>query len=149
MNVILFEPQIPQNTGTIARTCSVTGSGLTLVRPLGFSTTSRQLKRAGLDYWQDLSVRELDDLMAYLETSPHSFFFFSSKASLCYTQCSYPPEAELIFGSETSGLPDLFRQKWPERFYRIPMKEGQRCLNLACSVAIVLYEALRQQQFFK
>jgi len=144
MKVILFHPQIPQNTGNIARTCAVTGASLVLVRPLGFSTASRHLKRAGLDYWNDIQVEEIDDLMLYLQESAAPFFFFSSKASRLYTEIKYTPDTQLIFGSETSGLDDSLWQKWPDRFYRIPMKPGARCLNLSCSTAVVLYEGLRQ-----
>ncbi len=141
MKIVLVRPQIPQNTGNIARTCSVTDMELLLVRPLGFSTASRHLKRAGLDYWDDLRVEETDDLEPHLSGS---FFFFSSKATQCYTSAPYTEESLLIFGSEESGLPPEFFQRWPDRFYRIPMKPGARCLNLACSAAVVLYEALRQ-----
>ncbi len=147
MKVVLFQPQIPQNTGNIARTCAVTGSDLILVRPLGFSTSSRHLKRAGLDYWKEVSVRELDDLALYLESSPHPFFFFSSKASACYTEAPFSLDSTLIFGSETAGLPEVFWERWPHQFYRIPMQSSSRCLNLSCSVAIVLYEAWRQHGF--
>ncbi len=147
MKIILFQPQIPQNTGTIARTCSVTGSQLLLVHPLGFSTASRHLKRAGLDYWNDLNVKEMDDLDTYLKETTHPFFFFSSKATQCYTTAPYSEESQLIFGSEESGLPERFHTQWPEHFYRIPMKASSRCLNLACSSAIVLYEAMRQTSF--
>lgn len=147
MKIILFQPQIPQNTGNIARTCAVTGSELILVRPLGFSTASRHLKRAGLDYWSDVNVQEIDDLMAYLENSKDPFCFFSSKASQLYSDASYSTDHQLIFGSETAGLADEFWKKWPERFYRIPMQKSSRCLNLSCSVAIALFEALRQTKF--
>ncbi|MBF8263741.1 MAG: hypothetical protein HW387_1406 [Parachlamydiales bacterium] len=144
MKVILYQPQIPQNTGNIARTCAVTGSELILVRPLGFSTASRHLKRAGLDYWKDTSVLEIDDLEAYLETTKNPFCFFSSIAPSLYTQANYRPGHQLIFGSETNGLPEMFWKKWPEHFYRIPMRPGARCLNLSCSVSIAVYEAYRQ-----
>lgn len=144
MKIVLYQPQIPQNTGNIARTCSATASGLVLVRPLGFSTQNRHLKRAGLDYWDGVNVEEIDDLPSYLETKP--FYFFSSKAEKLYTEVNYPVDALLIFGSETSGLPSQFWQSWPDRFLRIPMVPTARCLNLACSVSIVLYEALRQYQ---
>lgn len=147
MKIILYQPQIPQNTGNIARTCSVTGSELILVRPLGFSTQNRWLKRAGLDYWEGVKIEEIDDLSLYLEKSSAPFFFFSSKAKQIYTKGSYQPNAILIFGSETSGLPFLFWEKYPERFYTIPMVPNSRCLNLASSAAVVLYEALRQTQF--
>lgn len=147
MKLILFQPQIPQNTGNIVRTCSVTGSSLTLVRPLGFSVTDRWLKRAGLDYWEGVDVSFLDDLTTYLQTTTHQFYFFSSKAEKVYSDIQYGPEDILIFGSETSGLPDHFVDKWPDRFATIPMIPHSRCLNLATSVGIVLYEAWRQQNF--
>lgn len=148
IKIILFQPQIPQNTGNIVRTCSTTGTDLLLVRPLGFSTNSRHLKRAGLDYWEGATVEEIDDLKAYLEKTNAPFFFFSSHAKKVYTECNYSSESILIFGSETSGLPAHYLEKWPEKFYTIPMMEGARCLNLATSAGIVLYEALRQNQFF-
>ncbi|HSX11090.1 MAG TPA: tRNA (cytidine(34)-2'-O)-methyltransferase [Chlamydiales bacterium] len=146
MKIILFQPQIPQNTGNIVRTCSATRSGLVLVRPLGFSTQSRHLKRAGLDYWEGVDVEEIDDLDAYLETS-RSFFFFSSKSKRLYTDANYEASSLLIFGSETAGLPPKYGEKWGDRFFTIPMAPEARCLNLANSAAIVLYEALRQTQF--
>lgn len=144
MKVILFQPQIPQNTGNVVRTCSVTGSGLVLVGPLGFKINDRWLKRAGLDYWEGVEVEVIEDLEAYLQNAPGSFYFFSSKAKKFYTEVQYRPEDYLIFGSETTGLPEHFFSKWPERFVRIPMIEGARCLNLATSVGIGVYEALRQ-----
>lgn len=147
MKVLLFQPQIPQNTGNIVRTCAVTGSDLILVKPLGFSTSSRMLKRAGLDYWEGVSVTFLDDLYTYLESLSSDFYFFSSRGKKLYTEISYENDAHLIFGSETAGLPDLFWKKWPEKFYTIPMKTGARCLNLANAASIVLYEAWRQKQF--
>ncbi len=147
MKLILFQPQIPQNTGNIVRTCSVTGASLILVPPLGFSTQSRHLKRAGLDYWEGVDVTEIDDLDSFLTTTFHPFFFFSSHAQKSYTEAPYTADSLLIFGSETNGLPPLFWEKWPDRFYQIPMRENTRCLNLASSAAIVLYEALRQTHF--
>lgn len=140
MKIVLYQPQIPQNTGNIARTCAATGAGLVLVRPLGFSTNSRWLKRAGLDYWDGVNVEEIDDLEAILGTS---FFFFSSKATKLYTEAPYTPDSLLIFGSETSGLPESLWGKYPDRFYTIPMVEGTRCLNLSNCAAVVIYEALR------
>ncbi len=148
MKIILFQPQIPQNTGNIVRTCSATQTGLVLVRPFGFSTQNRWLKRAGLDYWEGVDLEEIDDLESYLEKTDRSFFFFSSKCAQQYTEAPYDSQSLLIFGSETSGLPPRFIQRWPDRFYTIPMVENTRCLNLATSAAIVLYEALRQTQFF-
>ncbi len=147
MKIILFQPQIPQNTGNIVRTCSVTQTGLILVRPLGFSTQNRWLKRAGLDYWEGAQVEEIDDLATYLEATRHPFYFFSSKTSRPYTEATYTPETQLIFGSETAGLPDLYWERWPDRFFTIPMVPNTRCLNLATSAAIVLYEGLRQNHF--
>lgn len=147
MKIVLFQPQIPQNTGNIVRTCAATGSDLILVRPLGFSTSSRQLKRAGLDYWEGVNVSFLDDLACYLQETSSPFYFFSSHATQVYTDASYEPDAHLIFGSETGGLPAFFHETWPDRFYTIPIKTTTRCLNLANSVAVVLYEGLRQQNF--
>lgn len=147
MNVILFEPQIPQNAGNIVRTCAVTGSSLYLVKPLGFSVTSKALKRAGLDYWEGVNVNLIDDLEAFLDTCEGRFFFYSSKATYCYTDVAHEPGDFLIFGSETAGLPASFWEKWSEKFYTIPKRSGTRCLNLANAVSIVLYEAWRQQGF--
>lgn len=149
MKIILFQPQIPQNTGNIVRTCSATGASLLLVRPLGFSTASRHLKRAGLDYWSGVDVQEIDDLFEYLTTQEHPFFFYSSKAANPYTEAPYTKASLLIFGSETTGLPPLYFEKWEDRFYTIPMRKQARCLNLANSAAIVTYEALRQTDSFR
>lgn len=145
MKVILYQPQIPQNTGNVVRTCSVTGSGLVLVGPLGFSLSDRWLKRAGLDYWEGVQVEVIEDLVAYLENSSHSFYFFSSKAERLYTEVTYEPDSYLIFGSETAGLPPELFERWKDRFVKIPMLSGARCLNLATSVGIGVYEALRQK----
>lgn len=147
MKVILYQPQIPQNTGNIVRTCAVTGLSLALVQPLGFSVSDRQLKRAGLDYWDGVTVELMDNLETYLENCSLSFYFFSSKAKAIYTEIKYQPDDILIFGSETHGLPDAFFSKWPDRFVKIPMISGVRCLNLATSVGIGVYEACRQQNF--
>lgn len=147
MKVILYQPQIPQNAGNIVRTCAVTGSSLVMVKPLGFSTSDRWLKRAGLDYWEGVDVSFIDDLNSYLEAVKNPFFFFSSKARQLYTSVSYPSDSLLIFGSETTGLPSLFHEKWPDRFVTLPMMQGARCLNLATSSGIALYEAWRQQGF--
>lgn len=145
--VILYEPQIPQNTGNVVRTCSVTGSDLILVGTLGFSINDRWLKRAGLDYWEGVNVSHIESLEALLEETSSNFYFFSSKAQQLYTDISYKTNDLLIFGSETSGLPLKFQERWPEKFATIPMKPGVRCLNLATSVGIVTYEAWRQQHF--
>lgn len=147
MKIILFQPQIPQNTGNLVRTCFATNTSLVLVRPLGFSTTSRHLKRAGLDYWSDVEIIEIDDLPIYLQDQGKPFFFYSSKASKLYTEAQYSHDSLLIFGSETTGLSKDFIEQWPDHFYTIPMNSNARCLNLANSANIVLYEALRQTHF--
>jgi tRNA (cytidine/uridine-2'-O-)-methyltransferase len=147
VKVVLFQPQIPQNTGNIVRTCSVTGAGLVLVPPFGFSINDRWLKRAGLDYWEGVQVETIDDLDNTLETLSNNFYFFSSKAQRSYTDVKFMPNDWLIFGSETTGLPQHLHTRWPEKFATIPMLPGARCLNLATSVGIVVYEALRQNRF--
>lgn len=150
MKIILVNPQIPQNTGNIVRTCAVTGCELILVRPLGFSITDRWLKRAGLDYWEGVQTSILDSLDCLeelLENSTENFYFFSSKAEKIYTEVCFGSKDCLIFGSETHGLPEKFRQRWPERYCRIPMLPEARCLNLATSVGIITYEAWSQQNF--
>ncbi len=147
MQIILFQPQIPQNTGNIVRTCSVTGTSLVLVCPLGFSTHDRWLKRAGLDYWEGVSVTMIDDLVTYLSEATAPFYFFSSKGKQLYTEVTYSPDAILVFGSETEGLPQTLWDLWPEKFVKIPMKPDSRCLNLATSAGIGLFEAWRQNHF--
>ncbi len=142
MKIVLFRPEIPQNTGNVARTCAATGVGLVLVRPLGFSLTDRQMKRAGLDYWKDVDLEVVDAFLPSAECC-----FFSSKGSRCYTEARYTKHSVLVFGCETEGLPSEWHEQYPEQFYRIPMVPGQRCLNLASSVAVGLYEALRQTKF--
>ncbi len=146
MKIILFNPQIPQNAGNIIRTCYLTNAKFSVVPPLGFSLTKRQLKRAGLDYYKDFEIEIIEDLEKYLEKK-NSFYFFSSKATKNYTEVKYSNNSILIFGSETSGLPDHFHKKYSDRFIKIPMKKNARCLNLSNSVAIGLYEAFRQNNF--
>jgi tRNA (cytidine/uridine-2'-O-)-methyltransferase len=147
MKVILYQPQIPQNTGNVVRTCAVTGCGLILVTPLGFSVNDRWLKRAGLDYWEGVQVDLIDSLEVYLEQTTSNFYFFSSKAQQSYSQVKYQKDDLLIFGSETSGLPKELTDKYPERCVTIPMISGVRCLNLATSVGIGVYGAWQQQNF--
>ena len=147
MKIILFQPQIPQNTGNIVRTCAVTGCQLVLIRPLGFSTSDRWLKRAGLDYWEGVNVEILDDLDALLQQAPRGVHLFSSKATQKYTERTYSNEDWLVFGSETTGLPSLITEKWSQDCVTIPMKKEARCLNLATSVGIGVYEACRQLGF--
>lgn len=139
IRVVLYSPQIPDNTGNIVRTCACTGASLTLVEPIGFHTSDRALKRAGLDYWLGVDVQIVEALEI---NGP--FTLFSSKAERPYTDVVYEADHTLIFGSETEGLPDWMWERWPEHFARIPMREGQRCLNLATSVGIGLYEVIRQ-----
>ncbi|CRX37820.1 tRNA (cytidine(34)-2'-O)-methyltransferase [Estrella lausannensis] len=147
MEVILFQPEIPQNTGNIIRTCSVSGCRLVLVEPIGFSLTDRWLKRAGMDYMEEVSLSRIDDLERYLMEAQKPFTFFSSKADKIYTEFNYSQDHIFIFGSESKGLPGNLFEKWPDRFAKIPMMEGKRCLNLATSVGIAVYEAARQQGF--
>lgn len=147
MTIVLYQPQIPQNTGNIVRTCAVTGYRLILVRPLGFSITDRWLKRAGLDYWEGVDVQVIESLEELLEHTSQPFHFFTSKTKTLYTEKVYSPEDLLIFGSETSGLPADLLARWPERCVTIPMQPGVRCLNLATSVGIGVYESWRQQGF--
>jgi len=148
MNIVLVEPEIPANTGNIARTCAATGVRLHLVRPLGFSTDDKHLKRAGLDYWHLVKVfyyESFDEL--YQANREASFYFTTTKASRWYTAVRYPPGCFLVFGKETAGLPDRILKGFPDRLIRIPLISGARSLNLSNAVAVVLYEALRQQGF--
>jgi tRNA (cytidine/uridine-2'-O-)-methyltransferase len=145
--IVLVNPQIPQNTGNVVRSCHVTGSKLILVAPLGFSTSDRWLKRSGLDYWEGVDIEIIENLEQVLETTESPFYFFSSKASKTYSDIIYKKDDWLIFGSETNGLPDIYYERWPENFVTIPMRAGSRCLNLATSVGIGLYELQRQVNF--
>lgn len=149
MEIVLFQPDIAQNTGNIARTCSVSGTNLTLVRPLGFNMSSRQLKRSGLDYWDTLNLQIIDSLEDYLNSTTSPYYFFSTKADKIYTDIKFNSSSLLIFGSETEGLPIHFHEKYKDLFYTIPMLENRRSLNLSNSCAIVLYEAWRQLRFIK
>lgn len=148
MNIVLFEPEIPQNTGNIARTCAATGSMLHLIKPLGFSLEDKYLKRAGLDYWRMMRYRvyeSMDELLAlYPDADMH---FLTTKAPRCYTEATYGRDDFLVFGRETRGLPESLLTRVYDRCVRIPMVAGARSLNLSNSVAIVLYEALRSQGF--
>jgi tRNA (cytidine/uridine-2'-O-)-methyltransferase len=145
MKVVLFAPDIPQNVGNIARTCAATGTKLVLVRPLSFSVSNKQLKRAGLDYWNAVKIEIVDALQDAIYEEP--IYFFSTKGCKNYADASYEKNSTFIFGSESAGLPNWVHEQWASHFLTIPMREGMRSLNLANSVAIVLYEALRQHQF--
>jgi len=131
MKIVLFEPQIPQNAGNIVRTCSVTGTDLVLVTPLGFKTSDRYLKRAGLDYWDEVKIEFVSDLKSYLEKQEAPFYFFSSKSNAPYSDIQYSEDSILIFGSETSGLPDEYHTKWASQFYTIPMKANKRSFKFS------------------
>ncbi len=147
MKVVLYQPQIPQNCGNIVRTCAVTGCDLILIEPLGFSIHDRWLKRAGLDYWEGVSVTVTNDLLALLQNASGQVHFFSSKATTRYSDVSYEQDDLLIFGSETTGLPSELIDNWGIHYRTIPMLPDKRCLNLATSVGIVVYEAWRQLGF--
>ncbi len=148
MHVVLVEPEIPQNTGNIARTCAATGCTLDLVQPLGFRLEDKYLKRAGLDYWPMVNVRVHASFEDVLRENPNApFFYATTKAPRAYTQAVYPKDAFLVFGRESRGLPENLLQRVYDRCVRIPMAPGARSLNLSNSVAIVVYEALRQQGF--
>ncbi|MHB8158616.1 MAG: tRNA (cytidine(34)-2'-O)-methyltransferase [Desulfocucumaceae bacterium] len=147
MRIVLFEPEIPSNTGNIARTCAVTGAGLHLIRPLGFSIEDKYLKRAGLDYWHLLDVHIHDSYGNLREEYPEGrFLFLSTKGKNIYSDFKYGDNDFLVFGRETAGLPDYILKENSSFTLRIPMKGG-RSINLSNSVALVLYEGLRQQGF--
>lgn len=148
-NVVLVEPEIPQNTGNIVRSCAATGSILHLIGPLGFSIEDKYLKRAGLDYWEEAEVKYYNNLEEFLARHKGGKFYFSTtKAINNYSDVQYEDGCFLVFGKETAGLPEELLKNNKESCIRIPMKEGIRSLNLSNSVAIVLYEALRQRDFF-
>lgn len=148
MHIVLVEPEIPANTGNISRTCAATGAVLHLVRPLGFSTEDKQLKRAGLDYWHLLDVRYHDSLDALWSAHPEGrFFYASTKGGQWYTAIDYQPDDFLVFGKETAGLPRPILERYAQQVVRIPLRSEARSLNLSNAVAIVVYEALRQAGF--
>jgi len=148
LNVVLHEPEIPQNTGNIGRTCVVTGSRLHLIEPLGFQITEQKLKRAGMDYWRELDVRRYRNFEDFLEKNPDAHLYFATTKGRClYTEVSYEPDAYLVFGKESAGIPEEILMRYPERCVRIPMLGEARSLNLSNSVAIMVYEALRQNCF--
>lgn len=150
MHIVLVEPEIPPNTGNIARLCAATGCHLHLVRPLGFSVDDKYLKRAGLDYWYLVDIHYYDSIYEVLEKyQGHKKFFLTTKAHSSYHEAAYEPDSLLIFGPETRGLPEGLLAEYPEDCVRIPMVAEARSLNLSNSVAIVAYEALRQTDGFK
>jgi len=150
INIVLFQPEIPQNTGNIARTCAITGSTLHLIKPLGFSIEDKHLKRAGLDYWNELNIEIHESIQEFFERYPKGDFYFSTtKAAKLYTEINYKDNCFLIFGKETAGLPDFVHEKYRDRRIKIPMLPNfkTRSLNLSNSVAIIVFEALRQINF--
>lgn len=148
MNIVLVEPEIPQNTGNISRTCAATGCHLHLIKPLGFSLADKYLKRAGLDYWSLMTYTVYENFEDFLEKNPGAnCYFASTKAAHSYCEVQYKPDDYLVFGRETKGLPEELLRNNYDRCIRIPMRQEARSLNLSNSVAIVLYEALRQLDF--
>lgn len=148
IHIVLVEPEIPQNTGNIVRTGAATGSAVHLVRPLGFDTSDKMLKRAGLDYWKDCEIHYWDNFEQLRSAYPAGrFYFFSTKARQSHCSPKYPDEVFLVFGKETKGLPEQLIHDNYERAVRIPMIADTRSLNLSNSVAIAVYEILRQHDF--
>ena len=149
IQVVLLEPEIPQNTGNISRTCVVTGSALHIIGPMGFSLDEKHVKRAGLDYWKDLELHMYESLDDFYKQNPEAeCWYFSSKVSRNFNEASYGENCFLMFGKETAGLPKALLDKNKEHAVRIPMQNGQRCLNLSNAVCAGVYEALRQNDYF-
>ena len=148
LNVILHEPEIPANTGNIGRTCVATGTRLHLIEPLGFRLNDKTLKRAGMDYWEHLDVTRYDDWDDFLERNPDAkIYYATTKGKHVYSDVTYEPDCFLMFGKESGGIPEEILVRHPDNCIRIPMIGDTRSLNLSNSVAIVLYEALRQSHF--
>lgn len=148
INIVLVEPEIPQNTGNIARTCAATGSSLHLVRPLGFEVTDKHLKRAGLDYWHLLDIHYYDSIEEVFTKYPNGQFLFASTKSVkTYADAKYSEDVFVVFGKESRGLNENLLKENYDKCIRIPMIEDSRSLNLSNSVAIIVYEALKQNNF--
>lgn len=150
LNIVLYEPEIPQNTGNIGRTCVATGTRLHLIEPLGFRLGEKELKRAGMDYWKDLDVTTYKDYEDFLEKNPKArekMYMATTKGPNVYSDAHFEPDCYIMFGKESAGIPEQILHDNKEYSIRIPMNEDIRSLNLSNSVAIVLYEALRQQNF--
>ncbi len=149
LNIVLVEPEIPQNAGNIARTCAVTGSKLHMVRPLGFEVSDKYLKRAGLDYWHFIDITYYDSIEEVLDKhyKGNNFWFFSTKAKNIHSDVQYKDGDFLVFGKETKGLPEPLLEKHYDECVRIPMMEETRSLNLSNSVCVGVYEALRQNGY--
>jgi len=148
LNIVLLEPEIPQNTGNIVRTCAATGSRLHLIKPLGFDISEKAVRRAGLDYWHYVDISVYENLQDFYEKNPDgNFYYTSTKGSVCYTEPHYQEGDFIFFGKETTGLPEDLIAANEDKALRIPMLNGLRCLNLSNAVAIMVYEGLRQQGF--
>ncbi len=148
LNLVLVEPEIPQNTGNIARTCAVTGTRLHLVKPLGFKIDDKKLKHAGLDYWHFLDITYYESLDDFFDkTKGGKYFFMSTKGTHIHSDAAYPDNCYLLFGKESKGLPEELLMKYPNETLRIPMIDEARSLNLSNSVAIATYEVLRQWNY--
>ena len=147
LNIVMVEPEIPQNTGNVARTCAATGARLHLVGPMGFKIDDKKLKRAGLDYWQYLDITYYENTDEFFASNKGEFFFFTTKGRNVYSDVKYPDNAYLLFGKETKGLPEELLLEHPDTCVRMPMKGGIRSLNLSNTVAIATYEVLRQWEF--
>ncbi len=148
LHIVLHQPEIPQNTGNIGRTCVASGTKLHLIEPLGFLLNEKALKRAGMDYWQDLDVATYLDYGDFQNKNPGAeIYYATTKARQLYSDVSYGPDCYLMFGKESAGIPEEILKEHPQRCIRIPMLGDARSLNLSNAVAIVLYEALRQNQF--
>ena len=149
LNIVLVEPQIPQNTGNISRTCAVTGAALHLVKPYGFEISDKKLKRAGLDYWDKLEIYEYDNIDDFFSKNSGEFYFFTTKGRMVHSDVDYPQDREvyIIFGREDKGLPEKLLYENPKSCVRIPMRKTLRSLNLSNSVAIACHEVLRQWNY--
>ncbi len=147
INIVMVEPEIPQNTGNVARTCAATGTRLHLVGPMGFKIDDKKLKRAGLDYWNLLDITYYDSIEEFFEKNQGEFYFFTTKGRSVYSDVSYPDGCYLFFGKETRGLPEELLMQYPDRCVRLPMMGEARSLNLSNTVAIATYEVLRQWNF--
>ena len=147
-HIVLYQPEIPQNTGNIARTCAVTGCKLHLIEPLGFSISDKQLKRSGLDYWDKVFVDSYKSFEQFLEENqPKRMAFLSTKGQRRYDEIAFQPGDYLVFGKETAGLPQEIRERYAQHLFRMPMRPGLRSLNLANTVCAIVYEGLRQNGF--
>ena len=149
INIVLHEPEIPQNTGNIARTCAATGASLHIIKPMGFTIDDKKLKRAGLDYWDKLNITYYENLEDFFERNQDgAIYYYTTKAPVAYTEVEeYPQKVYIMFGKESKGLPEELLHKNKEYCVRIPMRDTLRSLNLSNSVAIAVYEILRRDNF--